>query len=127
MCKIRRQLQISLGEKVSFIRLIRFNCNLNQEAKFLYNESDLCETLEVKHYITSKIRTSSICIRKSRKRIEILFSQLCDQFLIRRNYANTFEGFKRRILAKITVITLVKYINKFIFYRPINNIKYQII
>ena len=65
--------------------------------------------------------------RKSRKRIETLFSQLCDQFLIRRNYAKTFEGFKTRILAKITALTLVQYINKFIFDRPINNIKNQLI
>ena len=65
--------------------------------------------------------------RKSRKRIETLFSQLCDQFRIRRNYAKTFEGFKTRILAKITALTLVQYINKFIFERPINNIKIQII
>jgi hypothetical protein len=65
--------------------------------------------------------------RKTRKRIETLFSQLCDQFLIRRNYAKTFEGFKTRILAKITALTLVQYINKFIFERPINNIKNQLI
>jgi len=48
-------------------------------------------------------------------------------YLIRRNYAKTFEGFKTRILAKITALTLVKYINKFIFDRPINNIKNQLI
>ena len=65
--------------------------------------------------------------RKSRKRIETLFSQLCDQFLIRRNYAKTFEGFKTRILAKITALTLVQYINKFIFHRPMNKIKNQLI
>ncbi len=65
--------------------------------------------------------------RKARKRIETLFSQLCDQFLIRRNYAKSFEGFKTRILAKITALTLVQYINKFIFDRPINNIKNQLI
>ena len=65
--------------------------------------------------------------RKSRKRIETLFSQLCDQFLIRRNYAKTFEGFKTRILAKITALTLIQYINKFIFDRPINKIKNQLI
>ena len=65
--------------------------------------------------------------RKTRKRIETLFSQLCDQFLIRRNYAKTFDGFKTRILAKITALTLIQYINKFIFDRPINNIKNQII
>ncbi|WP_204244196.1 IS982 family transposase, partial [Wocania ichthyoenteri] len=40
--------------------------------------------------------------RKSRKRIETLFSQLCDQFMIRRNYAKSFEGFKTRIISKIT-------------------------
>lgn len=39
--------------------------------------------------------------RKSRKRIETLFSQLCDQFMIRRNYAKSFDGFKYRILSKI--------------------------
>ena len=44
--------------------------------------------------------------RKSRKRIETLFSQLCDQFRIRNNYAKTFEGFKTRILTKIGSVSL---------------------
>jgi hypothetical protein len=61
--------------------------------------------------------------RKSRKRIETLFSQLCDQFKIRNNYAKSFQGFKTRILAKITALTVIQYINKFVFNRPINNIK----
>ena len=65
--------------------------------------------------------------RKKRKRIETLFSQLCDQFMIRRNYAKTFQGFKTRILSKITALTTVQYINKFIFDRNINNIKISII
>lgn len=63
--------------------------------------------------------------RKLRKRIETLFSQPCDLFKIRNNYAKTFQGFKTRILSKITALTLVQYINKFIFDRPINNIKNQ--
>lgn len=46
--------------------------------------------------------------KKSRKRIETLFSQLCDQFMIRRNYAKTFSGFKTRILSKITALTVVQ-------------------
>ncbi|GEC72468.1 hypothetical protein FFL01_20070 [Flavobacterium flevense] len=54
------------------------------------------------------------------------FFQLCDLFRIRNNYAKTFEGFKTRILGKIT-LTLIQYINKFIFDRPINNIKNQTI
>lgn len=65
--------------------------------------------------------------RKSRKRIETLFSQLCDQFMIRRNYAKSFEGFKTRILSKISALTVVQYINKVIFNRNINNIKISII
>ena len=65
--------------------------------------------------------------RSARKRIETLFSQLCDQFLIRRNYAKSFQGFKTRILSKITALTLVQFINKFVFIRNLNNIKIQII
>lgn len=51
-------------------------------------------------------------LRKSRKRIETLFSQLCDQFMIRRNYAKSFTGFKTRILSKITTLTIIQFINK---------------
>lgn len=72
-------------------------------------------------------KPQSYIFRKSRKRIKTLFSLLCDQFIIRNNYAKSFEGFKTRTLAKITALTLVQYINKFIFDRPINNIKNQII
>lgn len=61
-------------------------------------------------------------LRKSRKRIETLFSQLCDQFKIRNNYAKTFEGFKTRILAKITALTVIQLINKQ-NKRNINNLK----
>ena len=51
-------------------------------------------------------------LRKARKRIETLFSQLCDQFMIRRNYAKSFQGFATRILSKITALTLIQWINK---------------
>ena len=65
--------------------------------------------------------------RKKRKRIETLFSQLCDQFMIRRNYAKSFQGFKTRIISKIAALTAIQYINKFVFNRNINNIKISII
>jgi len=68
-------------------------------------------------------RKQAYVFRKSRKRIETLFSQLCDQFLIRRNYAKSFEGFRTRILSKIASLTMIQYLNKFVFERPINNIK----
>lgn len=61
--------------------------------------------------------------KKYRKRIETLFSQLCDQFMIRRNYAKTFQGFKTRILAKIMTLTTIQYLNKFVFKRNINQLK----
>jgi hypothetical protein len=61
--------------------------------------------------------------RKSRKRIETLFAQLCDQFMIRRNYAKSFDGFRTRIISKISALTMIQYLNKFVFNRPINNLK----
>lgn len=68
-------------------------------------------------------RKQPYVFRKSRKCIETLFSQLCDQFMICRNYAKSFQGFKTRILSKITALTMVQYINKFVLNRNINNIK----
>lgn len=47
-------------------------------------------------------------LSKARKRIKALFSQLCDQFMIRRNYAKSFEEFSSRILSKITALTLIQ-------------------
>ncbi|MBY0067749.1 transposase, partial [Empedobacter falsenii] len=64
-------------------------------------------------------------IRKYRKRIETLFSQLCDQFMIRRNYAKSFLGFKTRILSKILTLTIIQSINRN-QNRNINNLKINI-
>lgn len=60
--------------------------------------------------------------RKARKRIETLFSQLCDQFMIRRNYAKSFTGFTTRIIAKVTALTLIQWRNKRLN-RNINKLK----
>lgn len=66
---------------------------------------DLFETANIKS--ETPLRTNQTrykkqfyIFRKSRKRIETLFSQLCDQFMTRLNYAKYFQGFKTRILAK---------------------------
>lgn len=61
-------------------------------------------------------------LRNTRKRIETLFSQLCDQFMIRRNYAKSFDGYRTRILSKITSVTVIQMINK-LLNRNINNLK----
>jgi len=51
-------------------------------------------------------------LRKTRKRIETLFSQLCDQFMIRRNYAKSFQGLVTRVLSKLTTLTLIQWLNQ---------------
>ena len=38
--------------------------------------------------------------KKGRRRIETMFSQMCDQFRIRENFDQTFVGFKTRIISK---------------------------
>lgn len=67
-------------------------------------------------------KSQPFVFRKSRKRIETLFSQLCDQFMIRRNYAKSFDGFKNRILSKILALTVIQLINK-LNNKNINNLK----
>ena len=41
-----------------------------------------------------------------------IFSQLCDQFMNRRNYAKSFDGFSTRLLSKITALTLIQWFNQ---------------
>ena len=64
---------------------------------------------------------------RKRKRIETVFSQLDDQFIIQKNFAKTFIGLTTRILSKITGMTILQYINKFITKKPIGKIKYALI
>jgi hypothetical protein len=107
---------ILLGDKgylSSKFQLDLFNeANIKLETPMRYNQKDY----QAQPYI----------FRKSRKRIETLFSQLCDQFMIRRNYAKTFQGFKTRIISKITALTMIQYINKFTLNQNLNNIKINI-
>ena len=67
-------------------------------------------------------------LRKARKRIETLFSSRLrdDQFMIRRNYAKSFDGFRIRILSRLTALTILQFINIFFNNKPINHIKYTL-
>jgi hypothetical protein len=65
-------------------------------------------------------------LKKIRKRIETVFSQLCDQFMIQRNYAKSFAGFKSRVLAKITGFTVLQFLNKFIYNKPVSRVKHAL-
>ena len=63
---------------------------------------------------------------KARKRVETLFSQLTDQFLVIRNYAKKTCGLFARIIGKVSALTALQYIN-YINNKPIGRIKYALI
>ena len=65
-------------------------------------------------------------LKKVRKRIETVFSQLCDQFMMQRNYAKSFAGFKSRVLAKVTGLTVIQFLNKFIYNQPVSRVKHAL-
>lgn len=65
-------------------------------------------------------------LRKIRKRVETVFSQLCDQFMIQRNYAKSYTGFSTRILSKICGMTILQYINKYVHNTGVGRIKYAL-
>lgn len=63
--------------------------------------------------------------KKCRRRIETLFSQLCDQMMLKRNYAKTVRGLSTRIICKIGATTALQYFNHQ-NKRPINHIKHAL-
>ena len=63
---------------------------------------------------------------KARKRIETLFSQLCDQFMIIRNYVKDTDGLFARIIGKISALTILQYIN-YKNNKSIGKVKYALI
>jgi len=98
---------------------------------------DLFESKQIKLEVPMRknqhnYKKQTYIFRKKRKRIETLFSQFYDLpiaigIMIRRNYAKSFQGFKTRILSKLTSLTIIQFINKFVFDRNINNLKISII
>ena len=95
------------------------NCVLIGDKGYLSQQyqQDLFETSNIK--VETPMRNNNAnfkpfpkTLSKARKRIETLFSQLCDQFMIRRNYAKSFDGFSTRILSKITALTLIQWFNQ---------------
>ena len=64
--------------------------------------------------------------RRLRKRIETVFSQLDDQFNLKRNLAITFLGLKARTLTKVAAFTLIQFFNRFIFHREVGHLKVPI-
>ena len=91
---------------------------------------DLFETahirLECPYRLNQKDwKPTFIPFAKARKRIETIFSQLTDQFLVIRNYAKIKNGLFARIIGKISALTILQYVN-FINDKPIGRIKYAL-
>ena len=63
--------------------------------------------------------------RKCRKRIETLFSQLCDQMMLKRNYAKSLQGLKTRLITKIAAVTVLQSMN-YKNNKPINHLKHAL-
>lgn len=91
---------------------------------------DLFETanirLEVPYRHNQKNwRPTFIPFAKARKRIETDFSQMCDQFMICRNYAKDTAGLFTRIIGKVSAFTAMQYFN-YINNKPIGRVKYAL-
>ncbi len=91
---------------------------------------DLFETdhirLECPYRLNQKNwKPTFVPLAKARKRIETLFSQLNGQFMTIRNYAKITTGLFARIIGKISVLTVLQYVN-FINNKPIGRIKYAL-
>jgi hypothetical protein len=63
--------------------------------------------------------------KNARRRVETVFSQLCDQMMLKRNYAKTFSGLRARMISKVAAVTLLQYIN-WQNDQPINHIKHAL-
>lgn len=62
-------------------------------------------------------------LKLKRKTIEVVFSQYCDEYSIRTNYAKRFNGFEIRVTTKIAAKTFKQYWNM-INGKPINQTKH---
>lgn len=83
--------------------------------------------LEVPYRLNQKgWRPPAWAYRRFRKRIETVFSQLNDQFMMIRNYAKQPAGLFTRTAAKVASLTVLQYVN-FINHREIGQVKYALI
>lgn len=92
---------------------------------------DLFETSEIKLEVPYRLNQKDwkpifTPFAKARKRVETLFSQMDDQFMVCRNYAKQQVGLFARIISKISALTVLQYIN-FINNKPIGRVKYALI
>ena len=83
-------------------------------------------TLDVPYRLNQKNwQPPTWAYKRFRKRIETVFSQLNDQFLMIRNYAKQPDGLFAKMAAKVAAFTMLQYFN-FLNHRPIGQVKYAL-
>ena len=63
---------------------------------------------------------------KVRKLVETVFSQLCDQYMVIRNYAKQTDGLLACIIGKISALTVAQNIN-YINNQPIGRVEHSLV
>jgi len=118
---------------VNDLKHLYHDCSIFGDKGYVSTEVqlDLFETanirLECPYRLNQKDwKPTFVPFAKARKRIETLFSQLNDQFLVIRNYAKETCGLFARIIGKVSAMTALQYIN-YINNKPIGRIKYALI
>jgi len=121
---------------INYLKDVKYNlknCELIGDRAYISTDyqSDLFNQSQIK--LSVPMRSNSFnptefsrMKRRKRKRIETLVSQLDGQFSMNINFAKTFDGLLTRILSKITAVTMIQYLNLFVFNRKVNNIKINI-
>ena len=83
-------------------------------------------TLDVPYRLNQKNWTPPTwAYKRFRKRIENVFSQFNDQFMMIRNYAKKPAGLFARMAAKVAAFTMLQYFN-LLNHRPIGQVKYAL-
>ncbi len=121
---------------INYLHDIKFeyhDCSIFGDRGYIGKEIqlDLFETANIKLECPYRLNQKDwkpqfIPYAKARKRIETVFSQLTDQFMLIRNYAKETKGLFTRIIGKISAFTILQYINK-INNNPIGKVKYALI
>jgi hypothetical protein len=62
--------------------------------------------------------------KRKRRRIEVLFAQLCDQFRLRLSYAKSFTGYMGRLSRKLAAVVVLQKVN-LEKGRPLNHIEHS--
>jgi hypothetical protein len=108
------------------------NCTLLGDRAYLSKtlQLDLFESNNIKLKTANRLNQKEYKkltkkMKGNRMIIETVNAQLCDQFMIKRNYAKTFAGLYVRIVSKVAALTFSQFVN-FENNKPIGKVKFAL-